>query len=166
MRVIDNIVALRVLWILITPIENTDAFKLGLIDPDGKTVRKAKTSEEKNATSPLHRLVWNLKRMISLVPGGSTRIGSLAAAYLLMRESIENNWDQQTMERVVLESFDTLCQENTINEEVNSLLDSLLTLTEDAPVNATGTATSTDIPVKKSTDKKIIIKRKFNNTLI
>ncbi len=165
MRVIDSVLALRVLWILITPIENTDAFKLGLINVDGKTIKKAKTAEEKNATSPLHRMVWNLKRIIGLVPGGNTRIGSLAAGFALMKESLINNWDQQTLERKVAESFDALCEENLNNEEVNTLLDMLLTLTEDAPVNATGSATSTDIPVKKMSDKKIIIRRKFNNNL-
>ena len=42
-KIVDSIIALRVLWILITPIENTEAFKLGLIDKYGKTVLKAKT---------------------------------------------------------------------------------------------------------------------------
>ena len=165
MRVIDSIVALRVLWILITPIENTDAFKLGLINADGKTIKKAKTSEEKNATSPLHRMVWNLKRIIGMVPGGSTRIGSLAAGYMLMKEALEQNWDQAALEEQVAARFNILCEEQAQSQEVHMLLDKLYTLTEDAPANATGAAVSTDTPTKRLTDKKLILKRKFNNTL-
>ncbi len=165
MKVVDTILALRIVWILITPIENTDAFKLGLIDADGKTVRKAKTREENQATSPLHRLVWNLKRLIGLIPGGNTRIGSLASAYLLMKESLQQNWDQATLEQQVKTRFNSLCEDQERNQEVDLLLDNLLILAEDAPVNATGPAVSTDVPTKRMLDKKLIIRRKFNNTL-
>jgi hypothetical protein len=165
MKAVDTIIALRVLWILVTPIENTEAFKLGLIDKDGKTVRKAKTKEENAATSPLHRMVWNLKRIIGMVPGGSTRIGSLAAGYLMMKESVEQGWTDQQVKQYVLENFNSLCDEHQNNQEVDSLLDALIQLAEDAPVNATGPAVSTDTPVKKPTEKTLIIKRKFKKSI-
>ncbi len=165
MKIIDSIIALRVLWILITPIEETPAFKLGLIDKDGKTVRKAKTTEENAATSALHRMVWNLKRIIGMVPGGSTRIGSLAAGYILMKEAVENNWNDEQVKQYVLENFNTLCEKHQNNYEVNLLLDKLIELSEDAPVNATGPAVSTDIPAKKASEKTLIIKRKFKKSL-
>lgn len=91
MRLIDNLLALRILWLLVTPFENTDAYKLGLIDAEGTRIKKAKTSEENNATSMLHRLVWNIKKFINLVPGGKTKIGSMIAGYALVRECIECN---------------------------------------------------------------------------
>jgi hypothetical protein len=147
MRIIDNIMALRVAYLLITPIENTEAFKLGLIDKDGKTVRKATTSAEDNATSMLHRLCWNLKRVIGLVPGGSTRIGSLAAAYLLMKEAYEQEIPEEQLTEHVLMKFDSLCE--TECPELDTLLDEINKLYEDAPANATGAAVSTDIPTKK-----------------
>ena len=79
-RIIDNIIALRIIYLLVQPFETTDAFKLGLIDANGNKLKKASTAEEKKATSMLHRLVWNLKRIINLAPGGSTRIGTMVAA--------------------------------------------------------------------------------------
>ena len=168
-RIIDNIIALRIVWLLVTPIENTDAFKLGLLDKDGKTVRKAKTAEEKNATSALHRLVWNLKRVISLVPGGSTRIGSLGAAYLLMRECKQENWSIQELEFHTKERFSSLCESAVVQpeaeKELDELFDALLAIDEDAPVNATGSAVSTDVPVKRLLDKKAVLRRKFAKTL-
>jgi hypothetical protein len=151
-RIIDNIIALRIAYLLITPIENTDAFKLGLIDADGKTVRKAKTTEESNATSMLHRLCWNLKRIIGLVPGGSTRIGSLAATWLLMKEAYENDWTEEQLSEAALLKFNTLCE--STNEIVDSLIDSILDeMNEDTPAaNVAGAAVSTDIPMKKLSD--------------
>ena len=166
---IDTIIALRILWLLITPIETTDAFKLGLINADGKTIKKARTSEEKDATSSLKRLVWNLKRIISVVPGGSTRIGSLAAAYLLMKECYQERWTAQELEEKAGERFQSLCESTLVQEATNAELDAmfdlLIALDEDAPANATGAAVSTDIPVKRIFGKKDIIRRKFNKSI-
>ena len=168
-RVIDNIIALRILWILVTPIEETQAFKLGLLDKDGKTIRKAKTKEEIESTSMLHRLVWNLKRLISLIPGGSTRIGSLAAAYMLVRESHQEGWTAAELEQHTTERFESLCEsalvQEAANAELDKLFDMLLSLSEDAPVNATGAAVSTDVPTKRLLDKRAVIRRKFTKTL-
>ncbi len=174
-NIIDTVIALRVLWILITPIENTDAFKLGLIDADGKTIKKAKTPEEKNSTSALHRMVWNLKRLISIVPGGSTRIGSLAAGYLLMKEAIQNNWTEEQLAEQVDIQFNALCEQNETNDEIKSLLHGLLQINEDAPVNSSQTASGdsnvcTDVPKKslglaRRQSKKNIVEKIFSNTI-
>ena len=79
---------------LVTPFEKTKAFQLGIIDKKGKVLRKArslKTGEEKTAYTLLHRFVFNLKRMIHLVPGGKSKIGTYAAALvMLLREDREN----------------------------------------------------------------------------
>jgi hypothetical protein len=157
-RIVDTIIALRIAWLLITPIESTDAYKLGLIDADGKTVRKSKTSEESNATSPLHRLVWNLKRMIGLIPGGSTKIGSLAATYLLMREAYENDWTPEQLNGQFVERFHSLCESKETPEGLDEALDKLIDMIEDAPANATGAAVSTDVPAKL--DKGVIRRKK------
>ena len=145
--ILDSIAALRVAYLLITPIENTAAYKLGLLDADGKTIRKAVTSEEKNSTSMLHRLCWNLKRMIGIIPGGKTRIGSLAAAYLLMREAVENNWTEAELNEQCLSRFNELCEAEC--PELDDILDELYHIVEDAPANATGAAVSTDTPTKR-----------------
>jgi hypothetical protein len=148
--ILDSIAALRVAYLLITPIENTSAFKLGLLDADGKTIRKASTSEEKKSTSMLHRMCWNLKRMIGLVPGGSTRIGSLAGAYLLMREAVENDWSEAELNEQFVYRFNELCEAEC--PELDSLLEELNRLEEDVPANATGAAVSTDIAPKRLGD--------------
>lgn len=71
---------------LVTPFDQTDAFRLGLIDADGKRLKKASTPEEKNATGYFDRLIFNLKRLLAKVPGGESQLASFAAALLLLRE--------------------------------------------------------------------------------
>jgi hypothetical protein len=155
-RIVDNLAALRVIWLLATPFEKFDAFKLGLIDANGVKLKKAETSEERNATSMLHRLVWNLKRIIALAPGGKTRIGSLVAAYLLVKESAENDYDEMQLEEEILNKFQIYRNIHFIEEEV-IVEEALLALFEDAPANVTGAAVSTDIPVVRPKNAK----RKF-----
>ena len=42
-RAIDLLITYRVIKMLITPFEKTKAFQLGIIDKNGKVLRKAKT---------------------------------------------------------------------------------------------------------------------------
>ena len=42
-RAIDLLITYRVIKMLVTPFDNTDAYKLGIIDKNGKVLRKAKT---------------------------------------------------------------------------------------------------------------------------
>ena len=159
MRVIDNLIALRILWLLVTPFENTQAYKLGLIDAQGDRIKKAKTTEESNATSMLHRLVWRIKKFINLVPGGSTRIGSIVAAYALVRESMSRDEYLPTQE-MINESYSAL-ETNDESEELQELINELI---EDAPANATGAAVSTDTPaIKKKLPKFSVAKTTANN---
>ena len=82
--------AYRFLRILTTPWEDQDAFKLGIIDKDGKTSAKEKThlktTEEKQSFTLLHRLVFNLKRILHKIPGVRTKIGTYATALFLLKQ--------------------------------------------------------------------------------
>ena len=53
--------------LLVTPFNKTDAFKQGIIDKDGKYLKKQKdlkTSKEKLASNIFTRLVWNIKKIL------------------------------------------------------------------------------------------------------
>ena len=83
-RVIDALVAYRVLKLLVTPFNKTEAFRLGIIDEKGKVLKKSKTiktDKERNAYTLLIRFVFNLKRMLSKI-GIRGPLGSAAAAAL------------------------------------------------------------------------------------
>ena len=67
-----------------------DAYKLGLIDENGKRNKNVKmdTDEKKSAYTPFIRLAANIKRLVSKVPGGGTGLGSFAAALYLIKEDL------------------------------------------------------------------------------
>jgi uncharacterized membrane protein YcgQ (UPF0703/DUF1980 family) len=81
-RVIDALVAYRVLKLLVTPFNRTKAFELGIIDAKGKVLKKSRDisdPKERNAYTLLIRFVFNLKRILSKV-GIRGPLGSSAAA--------------------------------------------------------------------------------------
>ena len=88
-RLIDNVVAYKVLKMLITNFTDTEAFKLGIIDAHGNTLRKSNqfsTEAERNAFTYLNRLVFNMKKLINKI-GGENKLKSMAAAIWLIREN-------------------------------------------------------------------------------
>ena len=83
---VDLINAFRIVKVLYQDWKDTQAFKLGVIDENGNKIKKPSTMEEKSAYSPFMRLCFKLKKMINAFPGGDTKLGSLAAAYALLKE--------------------------------------------------------------------------------
>ena len=66
MSTLDNLLAFRILYMLVTPFEKTDAYKFGIIDKDGNALKKSKdlkTSKEKDSYTNLTRLVFSLKQI-------------------------------------------------------------------------------------------------------
>ena len=98
-RAIDSLIVFRFLKLLVTPFKDTKAYELGIIDERGKNLRKARklnTEEEREAYTILHRLVFNIKKLIEKVPGGKTKLGSYAAALFLIKEHVKEkieDWD-------------------------------------------------------------------------
>ena len=94
-RAIDLLITYRVIKMLVTPWKQHDAYKLGIIDDNGKVLRKAKTlksAKEKDSYTILHRFVFNLKRLLGLLPGGKSKFASYATALaLLLKENKDIN---------------------------------------------------------------------------
>ena len=82
----DFFYAIRFLRLLTTKWENTNAFKLGIVDKNGKKLKKPETTEEKSAYNTFHKLVFNIKRLINKIPLGKTTLASYAAALFLIKE--------------------------------------------------------------------------------
>ncbi len=139
---------------LVTSFDKTDAFKLGIIDAEGtplKKIKDLKTSEEKDAYDMLDRLVFSLKRLLGKVPGGKSKLASLAAAYWLVKESYET---QEVVTQEQLNSLVDLIESNQIVLKEQSDIQGYLSLTEDGAIaNVAGAATATDKPVVKLNKK-------------
>ena len=89
-RAIDTVIVFRVLRLLTYKWTEQAAYKEGLIDEFGKRIKKEKvnTPARKESYTLLHRLVFNLKRILELIPFGKTRLASYAAALFLLKEHI------------------------------------------------------------------------------
>jgi len=88
-RAVDLVITYRVVKLLVTPFEKQEAFKYGIIDKDGKVLRKYRTlkgTKEKQSYTVLHRFIFNLKRILKRVGLGG-KLGTFAVALgLLLRE--------------------------------------------------------------------------------
>jgi hypothetical protein len=102
---------------LTTPFKETKAFELGIIDEDGKVLKKAKqltTSEEKKAYGYFDRLVFGLKRLLEKVPGGKSKFASYAAALYLIKECAnpKEHYSQEELAEGLLENL-TMLEKNS-----------------------------------------------------
>ena len=128
-RAIDLFVTYRFIKLLVTPFEKTDAFKLGIIDADGKRTLEPgtnkpttlRTVEEKSAYTVLHKLVFNIKKIFRKVPGLRTKLGTYAAALFLLKDTFKESVDdpdifeKEFMKYLKEEGYEI---DNSISEEV------------------------------------------------
>lgn len=132
-QVIDNAIAIRIIYLLVHAFKNWDAYKLGIIDDNGVRTSKAiKSQKEKDSWTMLHRLVSRLKRIVALAPGGKSLLARLTTAYLLVREG--SNYDLTDDE--LIESYLTQLNSITRNqaEEAISLFEEIASTTALIPV--------------------------------
>jgi len=120
-RAVDLVITYRVIKLFATPFERQEAFKYGIIDKDGKVLRKfrtLKTTAEKKSYTMLHRFVFNLKRILAKAGLGG-RLGTFAVALgLLIREDKNYKPYQQLIERAVVTYLkDTNQYETLLKEE-------------------------------------------------
>ena len=87
----DLAYAFRFVRMLVMKWEDWDAYKQGIIDKKGKRIKGVElNSDEKLASyTPFIRLCANIKRLLSKIPGGGTRLGSFAAALYLLKENFD-----------------------------------------------------------------------------
>jgi hypothetical protein len=115
----DLVYTIRFLKLLVTPIEDTEAYKLGIIDEKGKRRKEFddNTLENREALrdhyTAFHRLVYNIKKLMAKAPGGSSRLASYAAALYLIKE--HGNLDDKGLEKIHketgIDSLDMLAEE-------------------------------------------------------
>lgn len=94
----DLVYTFRFLRLLTTSFEDTEAFKAGIIDKNGKRNKEFTLNTMDNRDkyaeyyTPFHRLVFNIKKIMAKAPGGGSSLASYAAALYLLREKF-NVWD-------------------------------------------------------------------------
>ncbi len=107
--IIDKVIALRIIKILITPFEKSDAFKFGIIDKNGKNLipySKLKSTEQRESYGILQRFMFNLKKLLNKLPGSDSYLKNSIAALLLIREQPETDIVDEERLETILECLD------------------------------------------------------------
>ena len=91
-----------------------DAYKLGIIDENGKRKRDVKldNDEKKSAYTPFVRLAANLKRLVAKVPGGGSKLGSFASALFLIKEKVGEKGIRTICKEMDIDVLDFLNEKN------------------------------------------------------
>ena len=140
----DLFYAFRFLKLLVTPFEKTEAFKQGIVDADGKTLKKSKelrTDKEKAAYTVFHRLVFNIKRLLGKIPGGKSVIGRYGAALFLIKEhtGMTEKAIINALEKFLDEDLSSeIIEENTWYQQDDKLVPGTYMLTTDVASLETG----------------------------
>ena len=112
----DLVYTFRFLRMLVMKWENWDAYKQGVIDEKGKRIKSVKldTDEKRDSYTPFVRLCANIKRVVSKIPFGKTKLGSFAAALLLIKENgnLTNKNLKHIIEKLELETLDFLSEDS------------------------------------------------------
>ena len=106
-RAADLGYAFRFLKLLTTPWNKLKAYELGIVDENGKNLKRAKelkTKEQKSAYTIFHRLVFNIKRLLGKIPGGKSTLASYAAALYLIKE--HTGMSEEKIEEIITKVLD------------------------------------------------------------
>jgi len=149
---------------LVTPFNKTKAFDLGIIDENGKILKRRRdleTSEEKDAYNLSDTLIWNVKKLMGKIPGGKSRIASYAAALWLIKE--QQDGYKITEEELELQFFDQFekMYNNDLEFDSATLKKFEDILYEDSPTTAMGGGNIAvrGIPLLKKPPKGLVMKR-------
>jgi len=127
--IIDTYLAYKFIKLLATPWKKTAAYKLGIIDKKGKRIKSEEADDAaRNSGSKytnVHKVIFNIKRLINKLPGGKTKIGGAAAAIWLLKEEAkkmgvnnENIIEETFLDYLKNNGYDW---EDGVNESFNKL---------------------------------------------
>jgi len=142
-KVVDAYLIYQFLKRLTTPFEETEAFKLGIIDERGKVLKKrgSLTTQESEVWGYFDVMVNNMKKLLAKVPGGRSKMGLYAASALLFKE--HKNLEGKTDEEI----------EQYFNEEIANVVG-------DGKIAGVGIGPQGEPPKRKARLLKNILKRK------
>lgn len=90
MNILDAYLMMKMVDYFIKPWDSFPAYKLGIINKNGKPLKKSsqlKTHAEKSAYGILQRLCFRMRRLIESLPGGKTKLAKYLTVYALFKES-------------------------------------------------------------------------------
>lgn len=126
-RLVDLLITYRIVKLLSTPWEQQEAYKMGIIDKNGKILKKANTlntEAEKDAYTVLHRFVFNIKRLLNKANLGSSLSSFAVALATIMKESAELRKHKSLIESSVISYLKQINQYDNLLKEVRVIKES------------------------------------------
>jgi hypothetical protein len=120
-RLVDLLITYRIVKLMSTDFKDQEAFKFGIIDKDGKVLRKSSklnTEAERDSYTVLHRFVFNLKRILSKF-GLKSSISNFATALALI---LKENQELIKYKSLIESSIITYLKETNQYEEMFSTI--------------------------------------------
>ena len=110
----DTVYAFRFIRMMVMDWKSWDAYKEGIIDENGKRDRNVKldTDDKRAAYTPFVRLVANIKRLVSKLPGGGSKLGSFASALFLIKEKVGEKGIKTICKEMDIDVLDFLNEKN------------------------------------------------------
>jgi len=120
-RLVDLLITYRIVKLMSTDFKDQEAFKFGIIDKDGKVLRKSSklnTEAERDSYTVLHRFVFNLKRILAKF-GLKSSISNFATALALI---LKENQELIKYKSLIESSIITYLKETNKYEEMFSVI--------------------------------------------
>lgn len=99
---------------LVTPFNQWEAYREGVIDERGNILIRSKdrhTLDQKRSFGKFDLLVLRLKKLLEKLPGGKSRLASYAAALMLIKEDW-NKYSEEEIEQLNIEqSYSTIMEQ-------------------------------------------------------
>jgi predicted nucleic-acid-binding protein len=127
-RIVDLLITYRIVKLMATDFKNQEAFKYGIIDANGKQLRKNRelnTEAEKDSYTVLHRFVFNLKRLLAKF-GLKSSISNFAVALaFILKENQELIKHKSLIESAVITYLKETNQYNDMIKEISVIKESI-----------------------------------------
>ena len=123
-RLVDLLITYRIVKLMSTDFKNQEAFKFGIIDANGKVLRKSNklnTQAELDSYTVLHRFVFNLKRILAKF-GLKSSISNFATALALI---LKENQELIKYKSLIESSIITYLKETNQYEEMFSTVSNI-----------------------------------------
>ena len=120
-RLVDLLITYRIVKLMSTDFKDQEAFKFGIIDVNGKVLRKSSklnTEAERDSYTVLHRFVFNLKRILFKF-GLKSSISNFATALALI---LKENQELIKYKSLIESSIITYLKETNQYEEMFSTI--------------------------------------------
>tara|TARA_Y100000310_G_C20505024_1_gene725968 strand:- start:145 stop:660 length:516 start_codon:yes stop_codon:yes gene_type:complete len=157
-KIVNAFTVYKFIKAITTPFEQMDAYKLGIIDRNGKFLKsfdELKTPREREASSIFNRLIINIKKIFAMVPDPRVRalLTTLPSAIYLIKEDIRSmGGDGQEIENFIK----TILFEKGIDVEKELMEDAFLYSVSEHHKNQLGSVFG--VPVYKHTENSFFTK--------